>query len=62
MSGGPRIPLPPVGPVRRHWKKEANMINALIIAGSVAVAESAVFTVSFAVIRGVFDRTWKQLR
>jgi hypothetical protein len=33
--------------------REANMINAFIIAGSVAVVESAVFAVSFAVIRGV---------
>jgi uncharacterized membrane protein len=39
-----------------------NMIDAFIIAGLVAVVESAVFAVSFAVIRGVFDRTWKQWR
>jgi hypothetical protein len=38
------------------------MINALIIAGLVTVVESAVFAVSFAVIGGVFDRAWKQLR
>jgi hypothetical protein len=42
--------------------EEANMITAFIIAGSIAVVESAVFAVSFAVIGGVFDRTWKQLR
>ena len=50
----------PVGPGRPALEEGASMISAFIIAGSVAVVESAVFAVSFAVIRGVFDRTWKQ--
>ena len=66
VSGGSRVP-PPL-PLFRwdraagHWTRRMNMIDAFIIAGLVAVVESAVFAVSFGVIRGVFDRTWKQWR
>jgi hypothetical protein len=42
--------------------RRTNMTDALIIAGLVFVVESAVFAVSFAVLGGVFDRTWKHLR